>query len=189
MPIKANQDRRHRIPKQRHTAKRIHERLRAEHGFAGGYTIVKDCVRERRARVREVFVPLAHPPGHAQADTIIAAAWARVDPGSRDDGAEDGAPTDWRRMAWPVRNRDGTCADLLGPDEWEREHERRVAAIQARQGLTADARRAVLRAVRDGNRELLAELRERGHGAAVESVEALFADALGGGMALAAAAE
>jgi hypothetical protein len=44
--------------KQRHTAKRIHERLRAEHGFAGGYTIVKDYVRERRAEVREVFVPL-----------------------------------------------------------------------------------------------------------------------------------
>src|SRR5215210_707942 len=41
--------------KQRHTAKRIHERLRAEHGFAGGYTIVKDYVRERRARVRAVF--------------------------------------------------------------------------------------------------------------------------------------
>src|SRR5215207_5529029 len=55
-------------PKQRHTAKRIHDRLRSEHGFAGGYTIVKDYVRERRARVREVFVPLAHPPGHAQAD-------------------------------------------------------------------------------------------------------------------------
>ena len=55
-------------PKQRHTAKRIHERLRAEHGFAGGYTIVKDYVRERHARAREMFVPLAHPPGHAQVD-------------------------------------------------------------------------------------------------------------------------
>jgi transposase len=55
-------------PKQRHTAKRIYERLRAEHGFAGGCTIVKGYVRERRARAREVFVPLAHPPGHAQAD-------------------------------------------------------------------------------------------------------------------------
>src|SRR4051794_13075901 len=55
-------------PKQRHTAKRIHERPRAEHGFAGGYTIVKDYVHERRARAREVFVPLAHPPGHAQVD-------------------------------------------------------------------------------------------------------------------------
>jgi hypothetical protein len=29
---------------------------------------VKDYVRERRARAREVFVPLAHPPGHAQVD-------------------------------------------------------------------------------------------------------------------------
>jgi transposase len=55
-------------PKQRHTARRIHQRLRAEHGFAGGYTIVKDYVRERRHRMREVFVPLAHPPGHAQVD-------------------------------------------------------------------------------------------------------------------------
>jgi len=55
-------------PKQRHTAKRIYERLRAEHGFAGGYTTVKDYVRERRQRRREVFVPLVHPPGHAQAD-------------------------------------------------------------------------------------------------------------------------
>src|SRR3954468_3365826 len=54
--------------KQRHTAKRIYERLRAEHGFAGGYTTVKDYVRERRQRQREVFVPLAHSPGHAQAD-------------------------------------------------------------------------------------------------------------------------
>ena len=55
-------------PKQRHTAKRIHDRLRAEHGFTGGYTIVKDYGREQRTRTREVFVPLAHPPGHAQAD-------------------------------------------------------------------------------------------------------------------------
>ena len=31
--------------KQRHTAQRIFDRLRAEHGFAGGYTIVKDYVR------------------------------------------------------------------------------------------------------------------------------------------------
>ncbi len=50
---------------QRHTAKRIFERLRDEHGFAGGYTVVKDRVRICRARGRETFVPLAHPPGHA----------------------------------------------------------------------------------------------------------------------------
>jgi transposase len=54
--------------KQRHTAKRIYDRLRTEHGFSGGYTIVKDYVRERHARMQEMFVPLSHPPGHAQAD-------------------------------------------------------------------------------------------------------------------------
>ena len=54
--------------KQRHTAKRIFERLRDEHGFEGGYTIVKDYVRERRLRLREIFVPLSHLPGHAQVD-------------------------------------------------------------------------------------------------------------------------
>ena len=36
--------------KQRHTAKRIFERLRDEHGFAGVYTVVKDYVRVCRAR-------------------------------------------------------------------------------------------------------------------------------------------
>ena len=54
--------------KQRHTSKRILERLRGEHGYAGRLTIVKDYVHERRLRQREVFVPLSHEPGHAQAD-------------------------------------------------------------------------------------------------------------------------
>ena len=54
--------------KQRHTAKRVYDRLREEHGFAGGYTIIKDYIRERERRGREMFVPLAHPPGDAQAD-------------------------------------------------------------------------------------------------------------------------
>ncbi len=57
-----------RIKKQRHTAKRIYERLRDEHGFTGGITIVTDYVRERERRTREVFVPLSHAPGHAQVD-------------------------------------------------------------------------------------------------------------------------
>jgi transposase len=54
--------------KQRHTSKRIFERLRDEHGFVGGLTIVKDCVHDRRLRQREMFVPLSHEPGDAQAD-------------------------------------------------------------------------------------------------------------------------
>jgi transposase len=51
--------------KQQHTSKRIFERLRDEHGFTGGMTIVKDYVALCRQRSQEMFVPLAHPPGHA----------------------------------------------------------------------------------------------------------------------------
>jgi len=54
--------------KQRHTAQRIFDRLKAEHAYGGGYTIVKDYVRQARLTHKEVFVPLAHPPGDAQAD-------------------------------------------------------------------------------------------------------------------------
>ena len=54
--------------KQRHTAKRVFDRLRTEHGFTGGYTIIKDYIREHEQRSREMFVPLAHPAGDAQAD-------------------------------------------------------------------------------------------------------------------------
>ena len=58
-----------RLPKkQRHTAKRIFERLRDEYEFGGGYTTVKDYVREHRRQRREMFVPLSQPPGHAQCD-------------------------------------------------------------------------------------------------------------------------
>ena len=55
-------------PKQRHTAKRIFERLKTEHGYGGGYTTVKNYVHERKLAARETFVPLVHPPGHAQVD-------------------------------------------------------------------------------------------------------------------------
>ncbi len=54
--------------KQQHTAKRIFERLRDEHGFAGGITIVKDYVAGWHQRAQEMFIPLVHAPGHAQAD-------------------------------------------------------------------------------------------------------------------------
>lgn len=54
--------------KQRHTAWRIFERLRDERGYAGGYTAVRERVKELTSRNREVFVPLSHPPGEAQVD-------------------------------------------------------------------------------------------------------------------------
>jgi transposase len=46
----------------------LFERLREEYGYQGGYTTVKDYVREKRLSGQEMFVPLSHPPGHAQAD-------------------------------------------------------------------------------------------------------------------------
>ena len=55
-------------PKQRHTAIRILERLRDEHGFTGGYTIVRNYVYKAKVRQKEMFMPLAHLPGHAQVD-------------------------------------------------------------------------------------------------------------------------
>jgi transposase len=61
------EDRQH-PKKQRHSSKRIFERLRDEHDFTGGLTIVKDYVFAARQRQREMFVPLVHPPGHAQVD-------------------------------------------------------------------------------------------------------------------------
>ncbi|GEC15863.1 hypothetical protein [Nitrobacter winogradskyi] len=44
---------------------------RDEHGYGGGYTVVKDYVWIARARGRETFVPLSHPPGHAQVDFVL----------------------------------------------------------------------------------------------------------------------
>ena len=54
----------HADKKQRHTAKKIWERLQQE-GFTGGYTIVKDVVRELKRTSQEVFMPLKHPPGRS----------------------------------------------------------------------------------------------------------------------------
>ena len=54
--------------KQRHTAKRIFERLRDEHGYDGGKTIVQDAVSAWKQQKREVFLPLTHRPEEAQVD-------------------------------------------------------------------------------------------------------------------------
>lgn len=54
--------------KQRHTGKRIFERLCKEHGYRGGITVVRDEIRRWRQTRAEVFMPLHHPPGTAQFD-------------------------------------------------------------------------------------------------------------------------
>src|SRR5439155_16753142 len=61
-------DDRHAPPKQRHTARRIYERLRDEHNYQGCASIVRNAVRLCKQSAAEVFLPLLHPPGEAQAD-------------------------------------------------------------------------------------------------------------------------
>ena len=55
--------------KQRHTAKRVFDRLRDECGFTGGCTIIKDYARERGKR--PVKLSITHkfrPYGSAEGD-------------------------------------------------------------------------------------------------------------------------
>ena len=49
--------------KQRHTAKRIHDRLVEEHGYAGSESSVRKLVARLRPRLEDVFVPLSAEPG------------------------------------------------------------------------------------------------------------------------------
>jgi transposase len=54
--------------KQRHTARRIFDRLRDEHGYVGSEVTVRRYVAQYRRHSGEVFVPLSQPPGEAQFD-------------------------------------------------------------------------------------------------------------------------
>jgi transposase len=55
-------------PRQRHTARRVYERLRDEHDYPGCPSIVRAAVAAWKQSQAEVFVPLSHPPGEAQCD-------------------------------------------------------------------------------------------------------------------------
>ncbi|MHC4984243.1 MAG: IS21 family transposase [Planctomycetota bacterium] len=54
--------------KQRHTAKRIFDRLRDEYDYPGGHTQVRDYVSRVKEHRQEAFVPLQFGPGEAQVD-------------------------------------------------------------------------------------------------------------------------
>ena len=59
--------------KQRHTAQRIYDRLREEHGYGGCYSTVRDYLQQVRKKPKDVPLPLAFAPGEmAQVD------WAEV---------------------------------------------------------------------------------------------------------------
>ena len=47
---------------------RSSDRLRDEYGYTGCYSQVQTAVQRAKAYSKEAFVPLSHPPGHAQFD-------------------------------------------------------------------------------------------------------------------------
>jgi transposase len=56
---------------QRHTIKRVFDRLKKEHSYKGSYSTVKRYVnlkKEMGKKVKEGYLPIAQPPAHAQAD-------------------------------------------------------------------------------------------------------------------------
>ena len=56
-------------PKQRHTARRIFERLRDEYGYTGCYSQVQTAVKHGQGATRRRRSSRSrHPPGHAQFD-------------------------------------------------------------------------------------------------------------------------
>ena len=54
---------RQRPPKECHTAQRIHERLRDEHGFKGSASTVRRYISKLKTTEQEVFMPLQFDPG------------------------------------------------------------------------------------------------------------------------------
>ena len=57
--------------KQRHTITKVYKRLQKECGYKGSYNSVKryyNYKKEAMRKYKESFLPLAHPPGHAQVD-------------------------------------------------------------------------------------------------------------------------
>jgi transposase len=53
------------LPKQSHTARRIHRRLVDEKGFTGAESTIRRIVRGMRQPIKEAFVPLEFDPGEA----------------------------------------------------------------------------------------------------------------------------
>ena len=53
------------IKKQKHTAKRIYDRLVAEKDFSGGESTIREIVAELKAKQAKVFIPLSYDPGEA----------------------------------------------------------------------------------------------------------------------------
>ena len=62
------QDNEDKAPKQKHTAKRIYDRLVEELGFEGGESTIRHYVKALKDKPAEAFVPLVFDPGEIQMD-------------------------------------------------------------------------------------------------------------------------
>ena len=60
-----DEDQREGVKKQKHTAKRIYDRLTEELDFTGGESTIRRVVREMKEKMPKVFVPLSFSPGEA----------------------------------------------------------------------------------------------------------------------------
>lgn len=59
------QDAKENVKKQRHTARRIFQRLKEERGYTGGESTIRRKVHELKAATPKVFIPLQFDPGEA----------------------------------------------------------------------------------------------------------------------------
>ncbi|MBK5247253.1 MAG: IS21 family transposase [Peptostreptococcaceae bacterium] len=59
------EDETHNIKKQKHTARRIHERLVEDYAFTGGESTIRNYVASLKPEPTKVFIPLSYEPGEA----------------------------------------------------------------------------------------------------------------------------
>lgn len=59
------EDEQENLPKQKHTAKRIHDRIQKELGIKIGESTIRNVVAGKRSKQKPIFIPLAFDPGEA----------------------------------------------------------------------------------------------------------------------------
>ena len=83
-------------------------------------------------------------------------------------------------MAWPICDRRGGCTDFHDAETWADEFARRIEAVQAMGDLDSEAKKNLLRQIRDANHFALTDLRRRGYGGEADGINELFKKAIQG---------
>ena len=155
--------------KQRHTAKRIFERFRDEYGFDGGYTTVKDYVRENRRQTKEMFVPLSHAPGHAQCDFVLLGEDANSNPTKLESFRLAASAADFDKELQHPRSFANKAAPALA------EYLGRALSYRAALAEPRDLARLLASYARDG----LARIEASGDAPSLNAVRSALEEALG----------